>query len=464
MDGTTHISRAQHGRYRLVRSAHRLRIPLALVSLAAGILGLIVNVLDLTVTLGPGGAALGTHPMTALLIVMMSVGLLHMRLRQPTPAWRYAIGTIALCMTLLNLVQPDFVHDLFLPLAATADSRMGQDTSVVLAVLFSSLLIRRKAGRVGIALAILATGLIIFSVMGHTYDVHYLDGHMALTTLIALVPATLAVLTIYAHYPVARLPLTSDENGSRTRMMVILGFVVPWLGGLVLYRGYGVPDRSYPVEAIVLSVIACSMIGTALYSGLIQERADRLRRHVERQLAFAAVHDRLTGTLNRAGLNDVLDRLWKRFQRTGHGVGVVLMDLDHFKNVNDTYGHPAGDSVLAAVNAALSPHLRGSDVIGRWGGEEFVIILDVVDRQAVETISNRLRIAMKTLPKLIANQNEGMIVPFQVSASFGVGTFMDADDGYSDALRRADLALYRAKEAGRDQVMFQTIDGKSTAA
>ncbi len=458
------ITHAHQRRYRHVRSAHLLRVPLAMMSLAAGIVGLIVNALDLTITFGPGGAALGTHPMTALLIIMLSVGLLHFRLARPTPIWRYWIGIGALCMVLMNLIRPDVIHDAFLSLAATADSRMGQDTSVILGVLFGSVVIRRTSRRLGLALVLLATTLIVFSFMGHSYDVHYLDGQMALTTLVALVPATFAVLTIYAHHPILRLMLASDENGTRTRTMVLIGFIVPWFGGLVLYLGYGVPERDYPVEAMVLSVVACSMIAISLYSGLMQERADRSRREVERQLAFAAVHDRLTGTLNRAGLNSVLKQRWDRFRSTSRAVGVVLMDLDHFKSVNDTYGHPAGDSLLAAVGAALSPILRSTDIIGRWGGEEFVIVLNSVDQPKLESIAERMRLAVKDLPRVISEQNDDTVVPFQVSASFGIGVFRPEDESEADALKRADIALYRAKAGGRDRVMFQESDDQPSAA
>ena len=464
MEETLPTARAHRKRYRHVRLAHQLRRPLAIASLAAGLFGILINALDLSIYVGPGGVSLGTHPMTALLIVMLSVGLLHYRIGQATPSWRYVIGSIALGMTLFNLVQPDMVYNAFLPWSATADSRMGQDTSVMLAILFSSVIVRRRFGRVGMGLALTAVILLCFSFMGHSYDVHYLDGQMALTTMIALVPATFAVLSLYAHYPTLRPLLVSDENGMRTRMMVMIGFVVPWLGGIALYHGFGVPERDFPAEAIVLSAVVCSMICTSVYSGITHERSDRLRRLAERRLAFAALHDQLTGILNRAGINEVLGRSWARFRRSGHTAAVVLMDLDHFKSINDTYGHPAGDSVLAAVKSALAPNLRHSDVIGRWGGEEFVILLDGADKAAIEAICERLRQAMKRLPTFIAREDGEGIVPFAVSASFGASVFHASDRGFSDALRRADLALYDAKAGGRDRVMLRLDEDQSTAA
>jgi diguanylate cyclase (GGDEF)-like protein len=166
-----------------------------------------------------------------------------------------------------------------------------------------------------------------------------------------------------------------------------------------------------------------------------------------RNLALAelrAATDALTGLPNRRAIDDHLKRLLAQAGRSLTPMSAILMDLDHFKEINDTYGHERGDEVLAAVGALMRTELRGSDFAGRSGGEEFVVMLPDTDRAGALRVAEHLRQAMHSLSLPGVTR--------AVTASFGVSAFPDdALDGET-LMRLADRALYVAKQSGRDRV------------
>lgn len=167
-----------------------------------------------------------------------------------------------------------------------------------------------------------------------------------------------------------------------------------------------------------------------------------------RTLAMAeaqAATDALTGLSNARALQDSLKRLVAHSQRTGEPLAAVAFDLDHFKEINDRYGHEAGNDVLASIGETLQASLRGSeDFGGRAGGEEFLALLPNTDREGALAYAERLRgvIAAITVP----------VVERQITASFGVAVMPDDAVTDKDLLRRADRALYSAKRNGRNRV------------
>jgi diguanylate cyclase (GGDEF)-like protein len=160
----------------------------------------------------------------------------------------------------------------------------------------------------------------------------------------------------------------------------------------------------------------------------------RLRRD-HRRLEQLATTDPLTGVANRRALDDWLPREVARASRTGAPLGLVLLDLDHFKAYNDTHGHTGGDALLRVVAGSWARALRQTDLLARFGGEEFVAVLPGADGPGAALTADRLRAAM----------------PPGATCSAGVAAWRPGDDGHA-LLRRADEALYRAKAAGRDRV------------
>jgi diguanylate cyclase (GGDEF)-like protein len=203
---------------------------------------------------------------------------------------------------------------------------------------------------------------------------------------------------------------------------VLLGFVaVPVLCGLLIWRIRG-----------VLSV-------------LLAEHRELLR--TREQLHELATRDSLTRLLNRGTILERLTQEVERARRHDHPIAVILADLDHFKRVNDTYGHQAGDEVLSSVSSRIMAALRPYDLAGRYGGEELIIVLEGVDRRGAVQCAERLRDVIARDPVDVA---DGEVV---VTCSFGVFASDDAKSVTADDLvRYADTALYAAKRNGRNRV------------
>ncbi len=171
------------------------------------------------------------------------------------------------------------------------------------------------------------------------------------------------------------------------------------------------------------------------------------------ELRMQATHDGLTGLWNRQAILDRLHEEAVRSDRDGSPFSVALIDLDLFKHINDTYGHQAGDLVLRQIAAVLRVTVRAYDVVGRYGGEEFLVVLpDCGGADALQAVERiRAGIAASTIPVFA---NNGTEVPLRVTASIGLATARRADHATDpDSLvREADTALYRAKSLTRNRV------------
>jgi len=178
------------------------------------------------------------------------------------------------------------------------------------------------------------------------------------------------------------------------------------------------------------------------------------RKRYERKLQHMADHDPLTGLLNRRSFERELTAHVARGGRYGAEGALLMLDIDHFKYVNDTLGHNAGDAIIVRVAEALRSTLRESDVIARLGGDEFAVLLLKADAAAAQVVVDKLLEAVRG-----QSENVSKLGPRGLSASVGVAVVTD-DDGLTgeDLLVNADLAMYDAKEAGRDQVAFYSSE------
>jgi two-component system, cell cycle response regulator len=169
---------------------------------------------------------------------------------------------------------------------------------------------------------------------------------------------------------------------------------------------------------------------------------------LQQSLRFAATHDFLTGLLNRAEILATLERELSRSERDGKPAGVILADVDHFKTINDTLGHAAGDSALKEVAQRLRADLRIYDAAGRYGGEEFLLILPNCDLAAATRRANEIR--SRVAEELIATP-AGMA---SITVSMGVAITNALKESKIElVLQEADAALYKAKKAGRNRAL-----------
>jgi diguanylate cyclase (GGDEF)-like protein len=156
--------------------------------------------------------------------------------------------------------------------------------------------------------------------------------------------------------------------------------------------------------------------------------------------------DPLTQLLNRRAINDVIRHQVASRSASGANLAFVLCDLDHFKTINDTRGHDAGDQVLRAVSAALRTELRDGDAIARWGGEEFLVVLPGADARNARRLAERLREQVASLRIAHAHTS------FGVTMTLGVACLLPGESS-EQAIARADTALYDGKREGRDRVV-----------
>jgi diguanylate cyclase (GGDEF)-like protein len=283
---------------------------------------------------------------------------------------------------------------------------------------------------------------------------------------------------------------TWDISGSLIRMVVLFGamagvpFLRRWAGGplrayLVVFGGvlfmfawegtqlYNLAARpDFHVADIAWKSVSVQATGYIfILLGLLWWIRDlRLTRN-ELQRSNAALQqvaatDFLTGLLTRRQASFLLDFETARARRSGLPLGFIMIDIDHFKEVNDTHGHQAGDAVLVHIGKLLKSRLRSSDIVSRYGGEEFLVLVTEAGYAATVDLANDLRVLIEQNPVT----HEDVQIP--VRASFGVVvSHVDGGDSAHEAIKRADAALYAAKARGRNRVVsWEDIAEKPPAA
>ncbi len=191
----------------------------------------------------------------------------------------------------------------------------------------------------------------------------------------------------------------------------------------------------------------------------LEHRMAAARREAEHQasrnaeLARLASTDALTGLYNRRSMQELGEREIARCRRTGRKLAVMLADVDHFKRINDEHGHAVGDEVLVELGARLQANFRAVDLVARWGGEEFCVLLVETDADGAVVTAERLRRALAQRPF------ETAAGPLDVTMSVGIAGLRDAAEGLPELLRRADAAMYAAKKGGRDRFVVSDEAG-----
>src|SRR5437868_15342353 len=214
------------------------------------------------------------------------------------------------------------------------------------------------------------------------------------------------------------------------------------LGALLLDNVEPKAFRSGDVQSLESVADICA---TAIQNANYVERV--------RQLAYI---DGLTGIFNRRFFELRISEEFERSRRFQNGMAVIMVDIDHFKRLNDEFGHLLGDEVLRQVSSIFHQQLRKIDVVCRYGGEEFAILLSQTNLQHAVAVAEKLRRLVETW------QFPG--VPRPVTISAGAATYPDHGTTRDDLVKAADAGLYAAKQAGRNRVFLAPLAGKSSAA
>ncbi|MFL0799036.1 MAG: GGDEF domain-containing protein [Agarilytica sp.] len=185
---------------------------------------------------------------------------------------------------------------------------------------------------------------------------------------------------------------------------------------------------------------------------LIEKESDQTKDLLKTE-KHKSTHDELTGLPNRAAYNERAFHELRRFKRYHRPLSLAVCDIDHFKKINDQYGHRAGDKSLALIAKYLESKFRTVDFVARLGGEEFVMILPETNEDQAARVLDKIRDAIAKIPFKFNKK------PFQISVSFGISQFV-ADDTMESVFERADKALYAAKTNGRNQVRIESAPEK----
>jgi diguanylate cyclase (GGDEF)-like protein len=234
----------------------------------------------------------------------------------------------------------------------------------------------------------------------------------------------------------------------------IAAYTLLLFGAVMFWMSQHRPELYPPsVEFVHFLVLCVALPGISVLAGRVNRIRERLRAQREElsravdQIRAMATRDELTGLLNRRHMQTILEQEAQRCLRGGHGYCLALIDLDHFKSINDRYGHGAGDAVLRQFAAIAQTVIRGADVIARWGGEEFVLMLAETRMPAARAGVERLRQAVE----LGVIRHQGRDITFTLSAGL---TESLPRETLNQTLERADKLLYKAKHEGRNRVVF----------
>jgi diguanylate cyclase (GGDEF)-like protein len=276
---------------------------------------------------------------------------------------------------------------------------------------------------------------------------------MALLTVEVVAHAVLAVAALgwtsgFQYYLLPLIPFVmfNDRLSSRTVTVVSTGV----FGALLALRAFAPEGAAMGAVAPLLRYgnLTIPVLALALISFYFR----RASTQAERRMESIAHTDALTGLLNRRSMEQRLRQAANGFQATGRPFSLVMADVDRFKQINDDFGHAAGDRVLRAVAALLGERLRSHDALARWGGEEFLVLLPETDLATACEVADRLRASAETRLATTA----GLDRP--VTLTFGVAVF-DKPMRVDACLKKADEALYAGKAEGRNRVVSAAAAG-----
>ena len=204
-----------------------------------------------------------------------------------------------------------------------------------------------------------------------------------------------------------------------------------------------------PVQlAVFVGLIALSMLGSLGFILMVKERADRAIRSL-------AMIDSLTGVFNRRAFMERAEREYAIAQRNKRPLALLMIDIDYFKRINDEYGHPTGDAVLVDVAHILNSRLRQQDTLGRYGGEEFCILLPATDEAGAMVVAETLRNAVENTR--LATERKGVSATISIGVTVCPVSCADCDPGFYKLLDDADAALYQAKNNGRNRTAMLPV-------
>jgi diguanylate cyclase (GGDEF)-like protein len=286
---------------------------------------------------------------------------------------------------------------------------------------------------------------------------------------------------------IAWFTVADQHVGLRTAILPIAAAATLFLSAVMIMRHRKNPRPAECAAAVAMTLFGASQLAAA-YAGLLQGAAGNdiykelyisinflslpagytgvamfvifmLASDLSEEMKEIAVRDQLTGLFNRRGFSEQAERAFATARRTDRPISVIMTDIDHFKTINDEFGHATGDNALVHFARILKIRRRTDDILARMGGEEFAVVLPGTELEECIRMAEELCQLLERAPMLVSGEALAM------TASFGVATLSKKDTCLTDVVIRADRALYRSKRAGRNRVdlessqLMRSLDG-----
>jgi diguanylate cyclase (GGDEF)-like protein len=263
-----------------------------------------------------------------------------------------------------------------------------------------------------------------------------------------------ALLLAWSLVPTFRVLLLLTPGRARDLWMVLFALILAFMAGDLLYIGLCLRGVLSGADLLVPVILLLGGGFVKIVARLSLEAVDSVRRL--RELEIENATDSLMGIYNRRHFDRRIREECARAARYGLPLSLLMVDVDHFKSINDTRGHQAGDAVLAGLGALLSHEMRICDVVARYGGEEIAILATNTDIDGARVFAERIRARVEAAEFLPGG--------LRCTVSIGVAAFHGPPDGPGELVAAADAALYRAKESGRNRVEVEAKGGVSNAS
>ena len=296
------------------------------------------------------------------------------------------------------------------------------------------LAVRGKGQLVGPVLLVIQFGLLLF----FTYQTPDFAARVIITS------SALGIMSIHVmKLLVNHAPKKHYLSYFFAAIPFIMIMLVSVLRIIPIIMGTQIAETSYESPAFAFYAAFYGIVSVWSTIGVIFIMSNKLHS----EISEIAMLDPLTRVYNRRSLNDAVAREMSRAKRLGVSLSVIITDIDHFKHVNDSYGHQAGDAILVHLVTLYKKFLRTEDILVRYGGEEFLVLLPGINLEGAYSVAERLREICKQEPLVFENH------PIPVTSSYGVASYDDGPMSFDAILKKADEALYRAKKEGRDRVI-----------
>lgn len=305
---------------------------------------------------------------------------------------------------------------------------------------------QRYIGATGIGLAVEAVKELIKTYQNrYGRRIYFIDrqGNITLRSSDKVFPDNIRMMPALSQYATQILTapgnsLQYKENG---KTIYFNSRYVPEFGWYLIVEQEEISAQNRILMTLLMN-LGISIVVTAIVLFVVNLTIGKYQNKLEEM----ATTDKLTGLANRYVFEMLFEQAAKYSKRRGASLSTIMFDLDRFKQINDTYGHPAGDLVLKTVSRIAKGQIRDSDVLFRWGGEEFFIILPDCHQDQAVSVAEKIRLAIEQHPKITVDNHE-----INMTASFGVAQFLE-DESEASLIKRVDSALYNAKKKGRNRV------------